>query len=35
MQPLLFIAHRLAYPPNKGDKVRSYQLPAPRAAIAV
>lgn len=23
MEPLLFLAHRLPYPPNKGDKVRS------------
>ncbi len=26
MEPLLFLAHRLPYPPNKGDKVRSYHL---------
>ncbi len=26
MQPLLFLAHRLPYPPNKGDKVRSYHF---------
>jgi sugar transferase (PEP-CTERM/EpsH1 system associated) len=26
MDPLLFLAHRLPYPPNKGDKVRSYHL---------
>lgn len=26
MQELLFLAHRLPYPPNKGDKVRSYHL---------
>jgi sugar transferase (PEP-CTERM/EpsH1 system associated) len=24
--PLLFLAHRLPYPPNKGDKIRSYHL---------
>ncbi len=26
MADLLFLAHRLPYPPNKGDKVRSYHL---------
>jgi sugar transferase (PEP-CTERM/EpsH1 system associated) len=26
VQHLLFLAHRLPYPPNKGDKVRSYHL---------
>ena len=26
MDNLLFLAHRLPYPPNKGDKVRSYHL---------
>lgn len=26
MSNLLFLAHRLPYPPNKGDKVRSYHL---------
>lgn len=26
MQALLFLAHRLPYPPNKGDKVRSYHF---------
>lgn len=26
MASLLFLAHRLPYPPNKGDKVRSYHL---------
>ncbi|HZP88634.1 MAG TPA: TIGR03087 family PEP-CTERM/XrtA system glycosyltransferase [Burkholderiales bacterium] len=26
MPPLLFLAHRLPYPPNKGDKVRSYHF---------
>ena len=26
MQQLLFLAHRIPYPPNKGDKVRSYNL---------
>lgn len=25
-QALLFLAHRLPYPPNKGDKIRSYHL---------
>lgn len=24
--PLLFLAHRIPYPPNKGDKIRSYNL---------
>jgi hypothetical protein len=24
MQELLYLAHRIPYPPNKGDKVRSY-----------
>jgi len=24
--PLLFLAHRLPYPPNKGDKIRSFHL---------
>src|SRR4051794_24607026 len=24
--PLLFLSHRLPYPPNKGDKVRSYHF---------
>ena len=24
--PLLFLAHRIPYPPNKGDKLRSYHL---------
>lgn len=24
--PLLFLAHRIPYPPNKGDKIRSYHL---------
>ena len=24
MSELLFIAHRVPYPPNKGDKIRSY-----------
>jgi hypothetical protein len=26
MANLLYLAHRLPYPPNKGDKVRSYHL---------
>ncbi len=26
MEPLLFLAHRLPYPPNKGDKVRSWHF---------
>lgn len=26
MSDLLFLAHRIPYPPNKGDKVRSYHL---------
>jgi len=26
MEPLLFLAHRIPYPPNKGDKVRSFHL---------
>jgi sugar transferase (PEP-CTERM/EpsH1 system associated) len=26
MDPLLFLAHRLPFPPNKGDKVRSYHF---------
>ncbi|HKO87444.1 MAG TPA: TIGR03087 family PEP-CTERM/XrtA system glycosyltransferase [Burkholderiales bacterium] len=26
MQPLLFLAHRIPFPPNKGDKLRSYRL---------
>jgi sugar transferase (PEP-CTERM/EpsH1 system associated) len=26
MEPLLFLAHRIPYPPNKGDKSRSYHL---------
>lgn len=26
MEGLLFLAHRLPYPPNKGDKIRSYHL---------
>ena len=26
MESLLFLSHRLPYPPNKGDKVRSYNL---------
>jgi sugar transferase (PEP-CTERM/EpsH1 system associated) len=26
MEPLLYLAHRMPYPPNKGDKIRSYHL---------
>jgi len=26
MTDLLFLAHRIPYPPNKGDKIRSYHL---------
>ncbi|MDS4059854.1 MAG: sugar transferase, partial [Candidatus Contendobacter sp.] len=26
MRDLLFLVHRLPYPPNKGDKVRSFHL---------
>ncbi len=26
MKELLFLAHRIPYPPNKGDKIRSYNL---------
>jgi len=26
MEPLLYLVHRLPYPPNKGDKIRSYHL---------
>jgi len=26
MSNLLYLVHRLPYPPNKGDKVRSYHL---------
>lgn len=26
MEPLLFLAHRIPFPPNKGDKIRSYHL---------
>jgi sugar transferase (PEP-CTERM/EpsH1 system associated) len=26
MQDLLYLAHRIPYPPNKGDKIRSYHL---------
>lgn len=25
-KPLLFISHRIPYPPNKGDKIRSYHI---------
>ena len=26
MTPLLFLAHRIPYPPNKGDKIRSWNI---------
>lgn len=26
MEPLLFLAHRIPYPPNKGDKIRSWNI---------
>jgi len=26
MEHLLFLAHRIPYPPNKGDKIRSFHL---------
>ena len=26
MRNILYLVHRLPYPPNKGDKVRSYHL---------
>jgi len=26
MKPLLYLVHRIPYPPNKGDKIRSYHL---------
>jgi sugar transferase (PEP-CTERM/EpsH1 system associated) len=26
MEPLLFLSHRLPYPPNKGDKIRSWHM---------
>ena len=26
MEPLLFLVHRIPYPPNKGDKIRSFNL---------
>ncbi len=26
MEKLLFLAHRIPYPPNKGDKIRSYHF---------
>ena len=26
MQNLLYLVHRIPYPPNKGDKIRSYHL---------
>ena len=35
MRNLLYLVHRLPYPPNKGDKVRSYHLLAHLAALRV
>ena len=26
MEPLLYLTHRIPFPPNKGDKLRSYHL---------
>ena len=26
MHSVLFLVHRIPYPPNKGDKIRSYHL---------
>ena len=26
MEPLLYLVHRIPYPPNKGDKIRSYHI---------
>ena len=26
MQPILYLCHRIPYPPNKGDKIRSYNI---------
>ena len=26
MEDLLFLVHRIPYPPNKGDKIRSFHL---------
>ncbi len=26
MEPLLYLVHRMPFPPNKGDKIRSYHL---------
>ena len=26
MEPLLFLAHRIPYPPDKGDKIRSWNI---------
>jgi hypothetical protein len=26
MEPVLFLVHRIPFPPNKGDKVRSFHL---------
>jgi len=26
MEGLLFLAHRIPFPPNKGDKIRSFHL---------
>ncbi|MBV1920997.1 MAG: hypothetical protein KUG73_09965 [Pseudomonadales bacterium] len=25
-EPLLFLVHRIPYPPNKGDKIRSFNM---------
>ena len=36
MEPLLYLVHRIPYPPNKGDKIRSYHILkhlAPRYAV--
>ena len=35
MANLLYLVHRLPYPPNKGDKVRSYHLLKHLAASAL
>ena len=32
--PLLFLAHRIPYPPNKGDKIRSWHLLRHLAVLA-
>ena len=26
MEDLLYLAHRIPYPPNKGDKIRSWHI---------